>query len=319
MRLLFLGTPEFAVPALRALIAGAGGVQCDVRAVITQPDRPAGRGQKLTAPPVKIAAQQAGTPIIQTERLRTDRAVFDLLEREKPELIVVVAFGQILPADFFCYPRLGTLNIHASLLPKYRGAAPVAHALLNGEARTGVTIMKIDAGMDTGDTLSQTEVPIDENATTGEVEGLLAVEGARLLMETIPAYVSGAIAPCPQDSRLATYAPRIKKEEGRIDWSSGARALHNRIRAFNPWPGAFSLLRGQAVKLWRSRCLDSTRLGGGSPGQVAEIGREGVTVVCGDGSAILLTETQLPGRNRNSAFDMANGLKLKPGERLGAS
>ena len=313
MRLVFLGTPDFAVPALKALIAGGSDARYDVRAVITQPDRPAGRGQKLTPPPVKTAAQQAGIPVFQTERLRADRAVFDLIEREKPDLMVVVAFGQILPVEFFSFPRLGTLNIHASLLPKYRGAAPVARALLDGETRTGVTIMKIDVGMDTGDMLSQCELPIDENATTGEVEDLLAAEGARLLVETIPAYASGAVAPCPQDSRLASQAPRIKKEEGRIDWSSGALALHNRIRAFNPWPGTFSLLRGQAVKVWRSRYLDSARIDG-TPGQVAAVSREGVTVACGAGSAILLIETQLPGRNRNSAFDMANGVKLKLGE-----
>jgi methionyl-tRNA formyltransferase len=314
MRVVFLGTPEFATPALKALIGS--GERYDVRAVITQPDRPAGRGQRLTPPPVKVAAQWAGVPVFQTERLREDSQIYQLLEREKPELMVVVAFGQILPREFFAYPRLGTLNIHASMLPKYRGAAPIVHALLNGETRTGTTIMKIDEGMDTGDIVAQRSLPIEADITAGELERVLAGQGAELLMEAIPAYVSGGAAPVPQDAGQASYAPRIRKEEGRIEWSAPAESLHNRIRAFNPWPGAFSLLRGQVVKIWRSRRSDLTGIKQG-PGEIVDVSREGITVACGGGSALTLTETQLAGRHRNPAFDMANGLKLRPGDKFG--
>ncbi len=315
MRVVFLGTPEFAVPSLRALLSA----EYDVRAVITQPDRPAGRGLRLTAPPVKVLAQEAGIPVFQPPRLRREPQIYDMLRQADPELMVVVAFGQILPADFFKYPRFGTLNIHGSLLPKYRGAAPIAHAVLNGETETGTTIMKIDEGMDTGEILSQRALPVDDNMTTGELEVVLARQGAELLVDTIPEYVSGVLVPYPQDDSLASYAPRIGKEHATLDWTRPACALHNQVRAFNPWPVAFSAVRGQTVKIWRSSVAQSTAPAGpdGKPGQVLNIDCRGITVQCGGSTSLLLLELQLAGRNRNRAFDVANGLQLQAGERFG--
>jgi len=316
MRLVFLGTPEFAVPSLQALLSARGDIQYDTRAVITQPDRPAGRGLRLTPPPVKVLAQEAGIPVFQPQRLRREPQIFEMLRQVDPELIVVVAFGQILPADFFNYPRYGTLNVHGSLLPKYRGAAPIAHAVLNGETESGTTIMKIDEGMDTGAILSQRAVAIDDNMTTGELEVVLAKQGAELLLDTIPQYVSGALVPYAQDDCLASYAPRIGKEQAVVDWARPAVTLHNQIRAFNPWPVALSTLRGQPVKIWRST-VASPAGPVTKPGQVLSIDRQGIAVQCGDSTSLLLTELQLAGRNRNRAFDAANGLQLKVGERFG--
>ncbi len=315
MRVVFLGTPDFAVPSLQALLSESGEIHYDVRAVITQPDRPAGRGLRLTPPPVKVVAEQAGIPVFQPQRLRRDPQIYELLRRLDPELMVVVAFGQILPADFFQYPRLGTLNIHGSLLPRYRGAAPIAHAILNGESETGTTIMKIDEGMDTGDILSQRAIPIDANITTGELEVVLARQGAELLVDTIPRYVSGALVPYPQDDCLASLAPRIGKEQAAVDWAKPALSIHNQIRAFNPWPIVRATLRGQVVKIWRSS-VPGPATAAANPGQIVRIDRPGITVQCGASTTLLLTELQLPGRNRNPAFDVANGLKLKVGERF---
>ncbi len=319
IRVVFLGTPDFAVPSLRALVSAGGDIHYDVRAVITQPDRPAGRGLRLTPPPVKVLAQEAGIPVFQPQRLRREPQIYEMLRLVDPELMVVVAFGQILPADFFGHPRFGTLNIHGSLLPKYRGAAPIAHALLNGEAETGTTIMKIDEGMDTGEILSQRAQPVDRNVTTGELEVVLARQGAELLVDTIPAYVSGTLAPYPQDDCLACYAPKLQKEQAAIDWGKPAFAVHNQVRAFNPWPVAFSAVRGQTVKIWRSSVAQSAAPAGqdGKPGQVLNIDRRGITVQCGGSTSLLLLELQLAGRNRNRAFDVANGLQLKVGESFG--
>ena len=311
MRVVFLGTPEFAVPSLQALLSAG----YDVRAVITQPDRPAGRGLRLSAPPVKKLAEETGIPVFQPQRLRREPQIYDMLRQADPELMIVVAFGQILPADFFKYPRFGTLNIHGSLLPKYRGAAPIAHAILNGETETGTTIMKIDEGMDTGEILSQRALLVDNNMTTGELEDVMARQGAELLVDTIPKYVSGALVPHPQDNSLASCAPRLGKEHATLDWTKPACALHNKVRAFNPWPVAFSVLRGQTVKIWRSSVAQSA--GAARPGQILSIDRQGITVQCGDSTSLLLTELQLAGRNRNRAFDVANGLQLKVGESFG--
>jgi len=316
MRVVFLGTPEFAVPSLQALLSAGGEIHYDVRAVITQPDRPAGRGLRLTPPPVKVLAEKAGITVFQPQRLRREPQIYEMLRQVDPEIMVVVAFGQILPRDFFCYPRFGTLNVHASLLPKYRGAAPIAHAILSGETETGPTIMKIDEGMDTGEILSQRTVPFDDRMTTGELELVLAKQGAELLLDTIPKYVSGELSPYPQDDCLASYAPRIGKEQAAVDWAKPAKTLHDQIRAFNPWPVATTSLRSDAVKIWRSSVAEPAGAGS-KPGEISGIDRQGITVQCGDSTSLLLTELQLAGRNRNRASDVANGLKLKVGERFG--
>jgi len=316
-RLLFLGTPEFAVPSLEALVASS---EFQVEAVITQPDRPAGRGQRLTPPPVKAFAQAHDIPVLQTERLRRDTRAYELLQSAQPELIVVVAFGQILPRDFFGYPECGTINVHASLLPRYRGAAPIVHAILNGDRETGTTIMLIDEGMDTGGMLSSRAVQIGEDMTAGEVEAILAKDGASLLLQTLPSYLEGRIAPQPQDHSMATYAPRLEKQAGRLDWTRPCNCLHNQIRAFNPWPVAFTTFRGETVKIWRSlvRELNPTLgpVAVAVPGAIHEITAEGFWVQCGDSAPLLVTELQMPGRNRVNGRDFANGLKIHVGEQF---
>ena len=315
MRVLFLGSPEFAVPSLKALIHSAA---YEVVGVITQPDRKAGRGQKLTGPPVKTVASEYEIPVRQFSRIRNNPEVSELLVRWKPDIMVVVAFGQILPPDFFEFPSYGTLNVHASILPKYRGAAPVAHAILNGETETGVSIMRIDEGMDTGDVLTQRTVAVSDMVTTGELEATLAKEGASLLMETIGGYLSGDIRSQPQSQEQVSYAPRISKEDARISWNEAACRVHNRVRAMNPWPCAFTRFRDQELKIWRTAVADELAgIDQGSPvGAVTEINRDRIVVRCAGPSYLSLITLQLPNRKRVSAGDFVNGTQLRVGERL---
>ena len=315
MRVVFLGTPEFAVPTLKALHECA---DYQVTGVITQPDRPAGRGHRLTSPPVKHIAQQFAIPFFQPERVRGDPQVLQFLQKRRCELIVLVAFGQILPPEFFNYPPFGTLNVHASLLPRYRGAAPVVHALIDGESETGVTIMKLDEGLDTGDVLSQTRLPVGENTTAGELEHELACKGAGLLLETIPGYAGGQIQPRRQDHSQATYASRIQKEQARINWTRRGEEIHNWIRALNPRPVAFAVFRGERVRVWRSEKVSpGDQVGSaGQPGEVLEYDRARIVVRCGEGSVLALKQLQLSNRNRVSSFDFANGVGLRVGQRF---
>jgi len=315
MRVLFLGSPEFAVPSLKALIASP---RYEVLAVVTQPDRKAGRGQRLTPPPVKVVASEAKIPVFQFSRIRKNPEAMDLLMRLRPEILVVVAFGQILPRDFFEFPKYGTLNVHASLLPKYRGASPVAYAILNGESETGITIMKIDEGMDTGDILSRKAVPLGENVSAGELEALLAEEGAELLVETIRGYVQGEIRPTPQDSGQASYAPRLDKEDGRICWSETAVKIHNLVRAMNPWPVAFTSFRDQKLKIWETALAEEPlelEMNAAEGGVVTGL-RNGILVRCGSRSYLSLLRLQLPSRQKVTATEFVNGTQLKVGERL---
>lgn len=318
MRVVFLGTPEFAVPSLKALLDPTHH-DCELVGVITQPDRPAGRGHKLTPPPVRLVAEESNVPFFQPHRLRDDPEALRFLKEKKPQLVVVVAFGQILPPDFFNYPSLGSINVHASLLPRYRGAAPMAHALMNGEKETGVTIMKIDQGMDTGDILSQAAVSVGENTTGEELEDILALKGAELLIETIPGYAEGEIQARPQNHEQASYAPRIKKEDARIDWNRPAPQIHNRIRAFNPWPTAVADFRGARVKIWRSQKMKENGEDlrpSGRVGTIAAVGKDKIVVECGRKTFLSLKELQLPNRKRVSARDFVNGTSLRPGELL---
>ncbi|GAB4240341.1 MAG: methionyl-tRNA formyltransferase [Acidobacteriota bacterium] len=312
MRVLFLGTPQFAVPSLTKLLEDP---EIDVVGVITQPDRPAGRGKRPTPPPVKEVALAAGLPIFQPERIRGNPEARRILEELQPDVAVVVAFGQILPVEFFEAPPHGTVNVHASLLPRYRGAAPVVHALLNGESKTGVTIMRIDEGMDTGDMLAWREVPIPPEMTAGELEALLAREGAALLIPTLHDYVAGRIRPVPQDPAQATYAPRIKKEDAVIDWTRDAARVHNLVRAMNPKPGAVTSFRGTPVKIWRT--LPPAEVIGeeGKPGEILARVGDGLKVACGRG-AVIVTELQLPGRRRITGAEFANGFRPAAGERF---
>jgi len=313
-RVAFLGTPEFAVPSLDALIQSP---DHEVVCLITQPDRKAGRGQKLTPPPTKVTAQKYGVPIFQFRSLRKSPEAIAVLEKLCPDCCAVVAFGQILKPEFFDFPPCGTLNVHASLLPSYRGAAPIVHSILNGESETGATIMKIDAGMDTGDIVSRKSVRISANITAGELEDVLAREGADLLLRTLDGYLSGDLKPKPQDHSLATYAPRFDKGIAQLEWSLDASQLHNKVRAMNPWPGATFRWRGKEVKLWRTGLVaeDPSR-SPHAPGSIIEIRKDSFLVQCGDVTVIALEELQLPNRNRVGAKDFLNGCQLRLGDLL---
>ncbi len=308
MRLAFLGTPAFAVPALERTVAAGHGVL----AVVTQPDRPRGRGQIAAAPPVKEAALRLGLPVYQPERIRRPEAV-ELLRRLKLDAMVVVGYGQIVPQSVIDLAPLGIINVHASLLPKYRGAGPIQWAILNGESRTGVTTMRIDAGLDTGDMLLKAETEIGPEETAVELSRRLAAMGADLLVETLAGLASGTIMPEKQDPAQATYAPLLKKEDGRIEWSRPASAIHNQVRGLQPWPGAYTAFRGQALHVWRAG-VRGRGPGAGEPGRV--MGVRPLVVACGEGQLELL-EVQMEGRKRIAAADFVNGQRVAEGERLG--
>ncbi len=249
-RIVFMGSPEFALPALRALAE-----QYQVVGVVTQPDRPAGRGQRLTPPPVKVLAEQLGLPVFQPQRLRELQAV-EQLRRWNPDLIVVAAYGQILRPEVLNLPPWGCLNIHASLLPRWRGASPIQYAILYGDAESGVTIMKMDEGLDTGPILSQRALPLASDETDESLSQKLAALGATLLLETLPRYLRGEIVPRPQPQEGVTYAPLLKKEDGLLDFSRPAQELERRVRAFHSWPGAWFLWEDQPLKVLRARVVE---------------------------------------------------------------
>jgi methionyl-tRNA formyltransferase len=316
MRLVFLGTPRFAVPTLESA-AEAGH---EVLAVVTQPDRPSGRGQHTQPSPVREAALRLGLPVYQPERLRRPEAV-EYLRQLRPEAMVVVGYGQIIPQSVIDLAPLGIINVHASLLPKYRGASPIQWAIINGETRTGVTTMRIDAGLDTGDMLLRAETEIGPEETAIELGARLAVMGAELLVDTLAGLAAGTIVPEKQDASEATDAPRLKKEDGRIRWNEPAEGIHNRVRGLQPWPGAYTRLRGQALHIWKSRGPGAGDRGPGIarttsfvPGQILSV--RPLIAACGSGT-LELVEVQLEGRKRMSAADFANGQRLAKNEILG--
>jgi methionyl-tRNA formyltransferase len=307
VRLIFLGTPAFAVPTLeRILEAGHS-----VISVVTQPDRPKGRGQALAASPVKEAALRANLPVFQPERIRRPEGVSHLAELGA-EAMVVVGYGQILPQSIIDLAPHGILNVHASLLPKYRGAAPIQWSIANGETVTGVTTMRIDAGLDTGDMLLRAATAIRADETAIELGQRLAILGADLLVETLKRLGTGALTAEKQDTSQATYAPILKKEDGLIDWRSPAEAIHNRVRGLLPWPGAYTTFRGQTLHVWRSRVVEAP------PGIARRLWKfdKSLGVVCGAGGLELL-EVQLEGKKRVSGADFANGQRLQENESLG--
>lgn len=308
LRVAFFGTPETAVPSLERLLAAG----FDVRAVITQPDRPKGRGGEPAASPVKQFAAARGLPVWQPDKLQRPELV-EALRALRLDAMAVVAYGKIIPQAIIDLPPLGIINVHFSLLPAYRGAAPVQWAIASGETRTGVTTMRIDAGLDTGDILLAQETEIGPEETAVELSGRLALMGADLLVETLRALQLGQITPHPQDPTRATYAPMLKKEDGRIDWSWPAAKIHNRVRGFQPWPGAYCSFRGRMFHIWRTR-LAAERVEG-PPGTLLAWGRR-LLVACGDGAALELLEVQLEGRKRLPADVFLTGQHLEPGERL---
>jgi len=302
-----MGTPQFAVPTLEALV-NAGHT---VAAVYTQPDRPKGRGQELAFSPVKEAALRLGLPVRQPERIRRPEAIEELAALGA-KAMVVVGYGQILPQAVIDLAPLGIINVHASLLPAYRGAAPIQWAIANGDSETGVTTMKIDAGLDTGDMLRKAETNIGPEETAPELSDRLAEMGAELLIETLEMVGRGQIVPEPQDDSSATLAPILKKEDGVIDWSATASTIHNRLRGFTPWPGATTTFRGAGLKVVAAR-VASAEL---APGQLAFVGRR-LLAGCGGGTALELVEVQPEGRKRVSGESFANGARLLENEFLG--
>jgi methionyl-tRNA formyltransferase len=307
MRLVFLGTPAFAIPTLEQIVAAGH----EVLMVVTQPDRPRGRGRETAAPPVKVAAIRLGLSVYQPERVRRPEAV-ERLRLLAPEIMVVVGYGQIIPQAIIDLAPRGIVNVHGSLLPKYRGAAPIQWAIANGETRTGITTMQIDAGLDTGDMLlkAETEIAPDENAI--ELSERLAGMGAGLLVETLERLLAGTIVPIKQNPAEATYAPILKKEDGLIEWSEAAQTVHNRVRGLQPWPGAYTRFRGQTLHIWKSRCWPEETPA--PPGHFVRL--KPAVVGCGSGS-LELVEVQLEGRKRISAADFANGQRLNENDRLG--
>ncbi len=295
-RVVFMGSPAFAVPILEALAA-----HYPVVGVVTQPDRPAGRGNRLTPPPVKVRAQELGLPVFQPERVSRPEAV-ERLKAWKPDLIIVAAYGQILKPRVLQIPPYGCINVHASLLPRWRGAAPVAYAIWHGDEETGVTIMLMDEGLDTGPILAQRKTPILPDDTAATLGERLARLGAELLLETLPGYLSGAIQPQPQDDRQATYAPRLKREDGRLDFAQPAQKLARQVRAFHPWPGTFTFWKGKRLKVLRARAFDFPSPG---PGQPLIIG-DAPAVGTGEG-VLILKQVQLEGRRPMDGSEFLRG------------
>ena len=309
-RVVFMGTPDFAVPSLEAL-CDAG---FDVVGVFTQPDRPAGRGKKLTACPVKQCALRRGLDVYQFEKIRQPEGVAQL-KALAPEVMVTAAFGQILTQEILDIPAHGTLNVHASLLPKHRGSAPINWCILEGEAKTGVTIMRTDAGIDTGDIVAAREVAIGELETAGALTERLSKLGAALLAETLPGYLAGDIVPVRQDAALASYEPMLNKAMGAIDWKRDARAIANQVRGLDPWPGAYTDMDGGRFRICLARAVDSDA--DAAPGTVIVSGpKAGLVVRCGSG-ALEILEMQAPNAKRMAAKAYLMGKKIDEGAVFG--
>jgi methionyl-tRNA formyltransferase len=312
MNLIFCGTPQFAVPTLEKLAEEKFSIQL----VITNPDEPRGRGHKVQPSPVKEAALKHGLPVFQPAKVKTDETR-EYLSQYHPDAIVIVAYGHIVPQWMIDIPTLGCINLHASVLPRYRGAAPIAWAIIRGEKETGVTTMMIDAGMDTGEMLLERREPIRDDDTTETLGERLSVMGAELMVETLRGLERGEITPRPQDHDLATLAPRLKKEDGVIDWSLTAEEIERRIRGLIPWPGAYTLFGGKRLHVWRAEALPAA---GGAVPAPATISTEGgrLAVACGEGTQLRLHEVQLEGRKRLSAREFLNGARVQSGETLGS-
>jgi methionyl-tRNA formyltransferase len=309
MKLVFCGTPEFGVPTLEAVIAAGH----EVALVVTQPDRAAGRGMEVQAPPVKRVAMERGLPVVQPEKIKNNPEFRARLEEIRPDAILVVAYGRIIPQWMLELPRFGNINLHGSLLPKYRGAAPIQWAVANGELVTGVTTMQLDAGLDTGDMLLAQLCPIGREETAADVYECLAPLGAKLMLKTLHHLEAGLIYPEAQDHSLATLAPILKREDGWIDFSRDAKRIYDRWRGFQPWPGAHTLLRGKKLIVQRMHVAGVGSVEAG----VVELRGEALLVGCGGGSLICLDEVQMEGKRRMSAAEFLRGNQVRRGERLG--
>lgn len=308
MRLLFIGTSPFAVPSLHKLYESP---EYDVLAVVTQPDRPQGRGGRLSVSPVKAAAQGLNLPLFQPEKVRAKDFV-QIVRDLAPEIIVVAAFGQIIPQRMLDIPPLGCINVHGSLLPRWRGAAPMQYALMAGDAETGVTTMRMDAGLDTGDILQQASLNLDAIADLGELEAKLSEIGADLLMQTLAAVAAGYCPRVPQDDAHVTLAPSLPPDIGALDWSRSAVELHNLVRGVTPKPGAYVLVQGKRLKIWRTEVAES---GLGAVGTIETLGGGGITINTSHG-ALRLREVQPESKGRMAADAWARGARLAPGQVL---
>lgn len=317
MNILFMGTPDFAIPSLASLIEQG----YTISAVVTQPDRPKGRKRELTPPPVKAYALEHGLIVLQPEKLRSPEGVAQVTAFA-PDLIITAAYGQILPKSVLDLPRLGCINVHGSLLPRYRGGAPIQRSIINGESVTGVTLMYMAEGLDTGDMISRVEVPITDEDTAGSMFEKLSVAGAKLLLEWLPRIVEGSIVRTPQADSEATYAPNLSREDEKLDWNHSSREVFNRVRGLNPMAGGFTYLDGEVFKVWGTGIPQESDLVIGPewesqvPGSVLETGSFGIRVRTGDGS-IVLTEVQPAGKKALAAAEFARGARLAPGKVLG--
>ena len=307
MKIVFMGTPDFAVGCLKRLYEDGH----DIAGVFTQPDKPKGRKQILTAPPVKEEAQRLGLTVYQPNSMR-DGTAMKIIEELNPDLIAVVAFGKILPKEILDFPKYGCINVHGSLLPKYRGAAPIQWSVINGDAETGVTTMYMDEGIDTGDMLMTSKTPIGINETAGEVFDRLADMGAELLSRTVKAAAEGTLIKTPQEHDKSTYASILTKKMCPIDWNKSALTVHNLVRGLQPWPVATSVFKDKVLKIHETRLSDKI---GGKPGEILKNGDE-IFVACGDGKCVELMQVQLEGKKRMSAEEFFRGHPIKNGDML---
>jgi methionyl-tRNA formyltransferase len=322
MKVVFCGTPQFAVPTLKHLLTQP---EFEIAAVVTQPDRPSGRGMQISFSPVKEAALAAGVPVHQPEKIRSPESQ-ELLQAIAPDVIVIIAYGQIIPARLLPIPKLGWINLHASLLPKYRGAAPINWAIVNGEGTTGLTTMRIDAGMDTGEMLLQTEMAIGPHETTPELAARMAEAGAPLMTDTLRGIGAGTLASRAQNHAEATYAPLLKKEDGRIDWRHAAKEIYNRMRGFTPWPGAYTTFRERTCHLTGEPVSNDLGEAGSQgaasqkesslPGTVRFTGHE-LVVSCRGATELRVLSVKQEGGKKVNALEFASGARLTEGERFG--
>lgn len=312
LRIVFMGSPEFAVQSLRALAR-----EHEILGVVCQPDKPAGRGKHLSPPAVKVAATLLNLPVWQPATLKgAEGSQFvESMRALRPDVLVVVAYGKILPQILLDVPRLGPLNVHASLLPRYRGAAPIQWSILNQDLETGVCIMRMEAGLDTGPVLACRRTAIGSEETSGDLFARLAVIGAALLLDTLPGLANGTVGANPQDGALATLAPMLRKEDGRLDFSQSAESVSARARGVDPWPGAFALLNGEPVKLWKPSIRGSASIAA-EPGTIVAAGRAGLEIACGTG-VVVFAEMQLAGRKRLPVSAVLSGYAIDLGTRLG--
>ena len=310
MRIVFMGTPDFSVPALKALVEAGH----EVAAVVTQPDRPRGRGKELQMTPVKVQALAYGIPVYQPEKVK-DPAFVEILRNLQPEVIVVIAFGQILSRDILDLPPYGCINIHASLLPKYRGAAPIQWAVIDGEKETGVTTMMMDVGLDTGDMLEKTVIPLDPKETGGSLFDKLSQAGGPLILSTLEKLKAGTAVRTPQTDEDSTYAKMLTKSLGQIDWSMEAAAIERLIRGLNPWPSAYTFVHGKTLKIWDADVLKESS-DGAAPGQIIRTDPHSL-IVAGGGALLSIRELQLEGKKRMDVETFLRGYTIEKGEILG--